>query len=113
MAKHECLPELQAAEKNWQFDIFGLAEATPGNTLSLLAFHLFKQAGHVKKFSLDEGKLCRYLRKIEQGYDAGNPYHNRCLPTAPTAACKQSQGLHLASAASGSVSSHVTCNRAR
>ncbi|DBA72363.1 TPA: putative 3',5'-cyclic phosphodiesterase pde-3 [Trebouxia sp. C0005] len=67
---------LQGAEKNWQFDIFGLAEATPGNTLSLLAFHLFKQAGHVKKFSLDEGKLCRYLRKIEQGYDAGNPYHN-------------------------------------
>ncbi|DBA82086.1 TPA: hypothetical protein ACH3X1_016801 [Trebouxia sp. C0004] len=67
---------LQAAEKNWQFDIFGLAEATPGNTLSLLAFHLFKQAGHVKKFSLDEGKLCRYLHKIEQGYDAGNPYHN-------------------------------------
>ena len=34
---------LQGAEKTWQFDIFRLAEATPGNTLSLLAFHLFKQ----------------------------------------------------------------------
>lgn len=57
--------------------MFGLAEATPGHTLSLLAFHLFTQAGHVKKFSLNEAKLCCYLRKVEQGYNASNPYHNR------------------------------------
>ena len=67
---------LQDASTNWQFDIFALAGATPGNTLSLLAFHLFSQAGHIKKFQLDEGKLCRYLHRIEQGYDASNPYHN-------------------------------------
>ena len=78
---------LQAAEKNWQFDIFGLAEATPGNTLSLLAFHLFTQAGHVKKFSLNEGKLCCYLRKLEQGYNASNPYHNRYRPSPVPCAC--------------------------
>ena len=67
---------LQDAGTNWQFDIFALADATPGNTLSLLAFHLFVQAGHIEKFQLNEGKLCRYLRRIEQGYDASNPYHN-------------------------------------
>lgn len=67
---------LQDADSNWQFDIFALADATPGNTLSLLAFHLFSQAGHIKKFQLDKGKLCRYLHRIEQGYDASNPYHN-------------------------------------
>ena len=70
---------VQSAEKNWQFDIFALAEATPGSTLSLLGFHLIKQAGFIRQFNLDEGKLCRFLQQIEKGYDQGNPYHNRLV----------------------------------
>lgn len=62
---------------NWQFDMFGFAEATPGNTLSLLAFHLINRAGFIQQFNLDEGKLCRFLQRVEKGYDASNPYHNR------------------------------------
>lgn len=68
---------LQKAEMNWQFDMFSLAEATPGNTLSLLAFHLINRAGFIQQFNLDEGKLCRFLQRVEKGYDASNPYHNR------------------------------------
>lgn len=73
-----CLLCLQGAENNWQFDIFALADATPGNTLSLLAFYLFGRAGFIQQFNLDEGKLCCFLQRIEKGYDASNPYHNRC-----------------------------------
>ncbi|KAL0037875.1 hypothetical protein WJX79_003284 [Trebouxia sp. C0005] len=67
---------LQDAETNWQFDIFAFAEATPGSTLSMLTFHLYKQAGLVREFKLDERKLCNFLQKVESGYSAENPYHN-------------------------------------
>ena len=77
------LPDLllQDAENNWQFDIFGFAEATPGTTLSLLFYHLTKQSGIIQEFHLDEVKLCKYAQKIESGYDANNPYHNRSMPS--------------------------------
>lgn len=71
---------VQDAENNWQFDIFGFAEATKGTTLSLLFHHLMKQSGFIQEFHLDETKLCRYAQKIESGYDANNPYHNRLVP---------------------------------
>lgn len=79
----DCMPDLQHAvlqdaETNWQFDIFAFAEATPGSTLSMLTFHLYKQAGLVREFKLDERKLCNFLQKVESGYSAENPYHNRC-----------------------------------
>jgi len=67
----------QKAESSWQFDIFEFADATPGTTLSLLTFHLMKQAGVVRTLSIDEGKLCFYLKKVEKGYDPEHPYHNR------------------------------------
>jgi hypothetical protein len=67
----------QDASTNWQFDIFALADATPGYTLSLLTFHVMKQSGLVQEFSLDEPKLQAYLRQIEQGYNPLIPYHNR------------------------------------
>ncbi|KAA6423770.1 MAG: hypothetical protein FRX49_06341 [Trebouxia sp. A1-2] len=77
----DCMPDLQHAvlqdaETNWQFDIFAFAEATPGSTLSMLTFHLYKQAGLVREFKLDERKLCNFLQKVESGYSAENPYHN-------------------------------------
>jgi len=78
-----CLPDwqtpiLQDAENNWQFDIFAFAEATPGTTLSVLTFHLYKQASLISHFQMDERKLCKFLQKVESGYSAENPYHNRC-----------------------------------
>ena len=67
----------QDAENNWHFDIFAFADATPGTTLSMLTFHLYKRAGLIRHFKLDELKLCNFLQKIESGYKADNPYHNR------------------------------------
>ena len=68
---------VQDACKQWQFDILGFADATPGCTLSLLGFHMLKSQGLVSEFNLDEAKLCMYLRRIESGYDDTIPYHNR------------------------------------
>ena len=76
---------MQDAESNWQFDIFAYAEATPGNSLSMLSFHLLKSTGLVQEFDLNETKLTACLRKIESGYDPANPYHNRSA--AVLAAC--------------------------
>ena len=73
---------VQDAENNWQFDIFGFAEATKGNSLSLLYHHLMKQSGIIQEYRMDETKLCKYVQKIESGYDANNPYHNRYLLAA-------------------------------
>ena len=36
---------MQDAEENWQFDVYAFAEAAPGKTLSLLAWHYHKQGG--------------------------------------------------------------------
>ena len=67
---------MQDAESNWQFDIFGYADATTGNSLSMLGFHLFRTTGLVQEFQLNETKLAACLRKIESGYNPTNPYHN-------------------------------------
>ena len=75
-----CEMHVQDATKQWQFDILGFAEATPGHTLSLMGFYILKSQGFVTEFKLDEAKLCMYLRRIEQGYDDSIPYHNRCAP---------------------------------
>lgn len=66
---------LQDAENNWAFDIFGFADATPGYSLSLLFCHLVRSSG--LQSMVDEPKLVHYARRIERGYDAANPYHNR------------------------------------
>jgi hypothetical protein len=81
----QCLPDiyfckLQEAELSWRFDIFGFTEATPGNTLAMLTFHLVKRAGFVQLYKLDEVKLCRILQALEAGYQSDNPYHNRSEP---------------------------------
>ena len=60
---------LQDAENNWQYDIFGFADAT--QTLSMLTFHLYKQAGLITDFNLNEQKLCNFLQK--SGHRAENP----------------------------------------
>ncbi len=64
---------MQDAGNNWQFDIFGFAAATPGNTLSLLTFHFLKQSGGVDAGRVDEAKCVRFLQRIEAGYNPANP----------------------------------------
>ena len=68
---------VQDAETNWAFDIFGFAAAAPGYSLSLLVCHFVKRAGLVGELHLDEASLAVFARKIEKGYNANNPYHNR------------------------------------
>ncbi len=58
-------------------DTFALDEATHGHALSVLGFWLLSRSGLVKRFSLPEVKLARYLRAVEEGYPEANPYHNR------------------------------------
>ena len=77
LASKDAPSVLQDAESNWQFDMFAFADATPGRTLSMLSFHLWKQAGLIKHYNMDEQKLCNFLQKIESGYSPDNPYHNR------------------------------------
>ena len=71
-----CVP-IQDAENNWQFDIFAFADATPGSTLSVLTFHLLKDTGLIDDFNMDQTKWWNFLQKVEGGYQAENPYHNR------------------------------------
>ena len=68
---------MQDAENNWAFDIFGFAEATPGYTLSLLYCYLAQRVDAQVELVADSAKFAAYARKVEQGYDASNPYHNR------------------------------------
>ena len=67
---------MQDAENNWAFDIFGFADATPGYSLSLLFCHLVQRSGLCKELLVDEGRLNKFARRIEKGYNAANPYHN-------------------------------------
>ena len=84
---------LQDAENNWQFDVFGFAEATPGHTLSLLTFHLLQSTGQIQDRQYDATRLARYIRKVEAGYLESNPYHNRYeLPQREDSLC---HGCHV------------------
>ncbi len=69
---------MQDAENNWQFDIFGFADATPNTSLSMMVFFLNKRSGPLSKFRLREGRLLNYLQTLEVGYKQ-QPYHNRCV----------------------------------
>ena len=86
---------VQDAENSWQFDIFGFADATPGNTLAILTFHLVKRAGFSTDYQLDEVKLSRTLQAIEAGYRPENPYHNRCTLVAHPSYCMHPSTLGI------------------
>jgi len=78
---------VQDAGSNWQFDIFAFAEETPGNTLSLLAMHVFQQSSVLQHYKLSERHFWRWVQRIESGYVASNPYHNRQVSPAETGTC--------------------------
>lgn len=73
---------LSAAFEGWQTDTLALAELTGERPLTVLGLHLFDRLGLAERFSLDQGKLERFLAEIERGYDAGIPYHNRAHATS-------------------------------
>ena len=70
------LSRVLAHMHDWQFDAFALERATSGRPLSVMAFALFKRTDIVSRFNIDEGKLARFLVRIEDGYPS-NPYHCR------------------------------------
>mmetsp|Transcript_21856 Transcript_21856/g.56912 ORF Transcript_21856/g.56912 Transcript_21856/m.56912 type:complete len:627 (+) Transcript_21856:271-2151(+) len=65
-----------ATSVQWDFNVFELDEVSQHNPLSTAAFFFLKQTGLVRYFALDEKRLSRWLRTIEEGYP-NNPYHNR------------------------------------
>jgi cAMP-specific phosphodiesterase 4 len=62
--------------EDWDFNMFQLAELTKGRPLFFIAYSLFNRYDLIRKFSIDETKLKRFLTIIEDGYDSKNPYHN-------------------------------------
>lgn len=87
---------LQTAATSWQFDVFAFAEATPGTTLSVLFFFLTKHSGVLQELYFDESKLCTFLKRMDQGYDPSNAYHNRCIqrPGSILAVCKATTAVN-------------------
>lgn len=57
----------------------------------MLYHHLMRQAGIIKELGLDETNLCKYVLKIESGYNASNPYHNRYFEGSKSITCDWSQ----------------------
>eukprot|EP00428_Durinskia_dybowskii_P012238 CAMPEP_0170223444 /NCGR_PEP_ID=MMETSP0116_2-20130129/11422_1 /TAXON_ID=400756 /ORGANISM="Durinskia baltica, Strain CSIRO CS-38" /LENGTH=662 /DNA_ID=CAMNT_0010474147 /DNA_START=14 /DNA_END=1998 /DNA_ORIENTATION=+ len=72
-----CSSALAEAYETWEFDALGLAEASDNQPLSTLAYYLIDRSGLMEQFGMEPGKLCCFLREIEQGYDDSNAYHNR------------------------------------
>lgn len=61
--------------------MFAFAEQTgPSIALSVLSFFFFQKYGVMEGLKPDSGKLATWVRTIELGYDAANPYHNRYKP---------------------------------
>jgi hypothetical protein len=65
----------------WDFDSFQFAAETRGRPLSTLGAWVLEKEGLVAQYNLDVKKLCKFLRRIEDGYP-DNPYHSRIHATA-------------------------------
>ena len=60
----------------WDFDSLGFAAETRGRPLSTLGAWVLEKEGLVAQYNLDVRKLCKFLRRVEDGYP-DNPYHSR------------------------------------
>ncbi|GIL68716.1 hypothetical protein Vafri_21956, partial [Volvox africanus] len=67
---------LLAGCNSWQFDTWGLHEASGGHALSALGFFLVQREGLVERLRMEPLTLARLLRTLESGYRVNNPYHN-------------------------------------
>ena len=65
----------------WDFDSFAFNEETRGRPLSTLGSWVLEKEGLVTQYNLDLRKLCKFLRRVEDGYP-DNPYHSRIHATA-------------------------------
>ena len=100
---------LQDACTNWQFDIFAFAEECKGKSLSVLGFHLYKQGGLIKEFKLDDAKFINFLQKVESGYNAVNPYHNRWVSNMICSAALWNAALLAAPTITGGSPDGMVC----
>eukprot|EP01112_Ceratiomyxa_fruticulosa_P008300 TRINITY_DN214_c0_g1_i1.p1 TRINITY_DN214_c0_g1~~TRINITY_DN214_c0_g1_i1.p1 ORF type:complete len:745 (+),score=137.62 TRINITY_DN214_c0_g1_i1:217-2451(+) len=62
--------------EEYDFNLFELSELTHGRPLFFTGYTLLTRNDILKKFSVDEGRLRRFLNVMESGYDNRNPYHN-------------------------------------
>lgn len=67
--------------KSWNdFDPFRLDQCCMGRGTSVLALHLFEKYDLFNRLKLPRSTLCRFMRKIEDGY-IDVPYHSRIHAT--------------------------------
>lgn len=60
----------------WDFDIFALEKASPGRCLEIVTSHIFATYNLYQTLSLDSLKFINFIRAVQLGYHAENPYHN-------------------------------------
>ena len=60
----------------WDIDVFEFAEHANGSHLVVAVHQVLEDHGLISKFRLSPHKLCTFIRRIQDGYVADNPYHN-------------------------------------
>jgi len=60
----------------WDVDVFDFAAKAQGSHLVVAANQLLDDYGLVAKFRLSKYRLVTFLRRVQDGYKADNPYHN-------------------------------------
>ncbi|VDP65533.1 unnamed protein product [Schistosoma curassoni] len=61
----------------WNFDVFGLNEASENHALKFVAFELLHKYNLINKFQINSTALESLLIQLETGYSKySNPYHN-------------------------------------
>jgi len=60
----------------WDIDVFDLVEKSQGAHLVVAVHQLLDDYGLISKFRLSKYRLLVFLRRIQDGYKADNPYHN-------------------------------------
>ena len=71
----ELQPMLKQLEKNWNFDMFFLAQVSGGRPIEITGEYCMRKYALVAELKLDEGKVLRFLQNLERKYQ-DNPYHN-------------------------------------
>ncbi|CAH8601955.1 unnamed protein product [Heterobilharzia americana] len=68
---------LKTGLDTWNFDVFGLNEASENHALKFVAFELLHKYNFINKFQINSTCLESLLIQLETGYSKySNPYHN-------------------------------------
>ncbi|CAH8639981.1 unnamed protein product [Schistosoma rodhaini] len=68
---------LKTGLDTWNFDVFGLNEASENHALKFVAFELLHKYNLINKFQINSTALESLLIQLETGYSKySNPYHN-------------------------------------